>query len=67
MHTGTIKRIIRNRGFGFISDTDGKEVFFHRNSLEGSAGFESLNEGQSVEFEVENTPRGPNAISIRVV
>lgn len=66
MHAGKIKKIIRDRGFGFISDTDGKEVFFHQSSLEGVE-FNTLNEGQAVEFEVEKTPKGPRAINVRVV
>ena len=65
MHTGKIKKLIRQRGFGFISDTDGREVFFHQSGLQG-AQFDNLNEGQSVEFEVENSPKGPRAINIKV-
>lgn len=65
MHKGKIKKIIRDRGFGFISDTDGREVFFHQSSLEGVE-FNTLNEGQEVEFEVEKTPKGPRAINLRI-
>ena len=66
MHTGTIKRLIRTRGFGFISDTDGREVFFHQSSLL-DAQFDAMNEGQKVEFEVEKSPKGPHAINVRIV
>ena len=65
MHTGKIKKLIRDRGFGFISDTDGKEVFFHRSSVVDTQ-FEALNEDQTVEFEIEKSPKGPRAINVRV-
>ncbi len=61
---GTVKRVIRDRGFGFIRSTEGKEIFFHRSSLEG-LNFDTLKEGQAVEFEVENGPKGPRAVMVR--
>lgn len=66
MHTGKIKKLVRERGFGFISDTDGREVFFHQSSLIGAT-FEALSEEQSVEFEVEQSPKGPRAINVKPV
>jgi CspA family cold shock protein len=66
MHTGSIKKIVRERGFGFISDTDGRELFFHQSGL-APAQFDSLKEGQKVEFEVEDSPKGPRAINVRIV
>ncbi len=66
MHTGKIKKIVRDRGFGFISDTDGREVFFHQSSVIETA-FDALKEDQAVEFEVENSAKGPRAIDIKVV
>ncbi len=63
MAKGTIKTLIRNRGFGFISAEDGKEVFFHRTGLV-SADFDSLQEGDKVEFEVEQGPKGPRATNV---
>ncbi len=66
MQTGTIKKLIRDRGFGFISATDGREIFFHRSGLV-EANFDDLSEGQEVEFEVEKTPKGPNATDVRLV
>ncbi|MFH0790539.1 MAG: cold shock domain-containing protein [Candidatus Omnitrophota bacterium] len=66
MHTGKIKKVVRERGFGFISDTDGREVFFHQSGLV-NAQFDSLKEEQNVEFEIENSPKGPRAISISTV
>jgi CspA family cold shock protein len=66
MQTGKIKKLVRDRGFGFISGTDGREVFFHNSSLI-DVQFDSLNEEQAVEFEVEKSPKGPRAINVRVV
>lgn len=63
MHTGKIKKLVRDRGFGFISDTDGSEVFFHRSSVTGG-NFESLNEDAQVEFDLEKSPKGPRAANV---
>ncbi|HEV2494033.1 MAG TPA: cold shock domain-containing protein [Terriglobia bacterium] len=61
---GTIKRVIRDRGFGFIRTPDGQEVFFHRSSLQ-NLDFDALKEGQNVEFEMERGEKGPRAVSVR--
>ena len=66
MQSGTIKKLIRDRGFGFISSEDGTEIFFHRNSIV-DGDFDAMNEEQSVEFEIETTPKGPSAVNVRVV
>jgi CspA family cold shock protein len=66
MHTGKIKKLVRDRGFGFISDTDGSEIFFHRSSLV-DVQFDALNEEQKVEFDTEKSPKGARAINVRVV
>lgn len=66
MHTGKIKKVIRDRGFGFIADTDGREVFFHQSALEGVQ-IDVLQDGQEVEFDVEKSDKGPRAINVRVV
>jgi len=66
MHTGTIKKLVGERGFGFISDSDGREVFFHQSALV-DVKFSDITEGQQVEFEVENTAKGPRAINVRIV
>lgn len=66
MHKGKIKKLVRDRGFGFISDTDGREVFFHQSGLVETT-FNALNEDQQVEFEVEKADKGPRAIKIHVV
>ena len=62
--TGTIKKIM-DKGFGFIADTNGQEYFFHRSAVQGT-GFEDLHEGQSVEFDVAQAPKGPRAENVRV-
>jgi CspA family cold shock protein len=59
--TGTIKKIVSDRGFGFITAADGKEYFFHRNSLAPSIDFDRLNGGEKVQFEIEQSPKGPRA------
>jgi len=66
MHKGKIKKLVRDRGFGFISDSDGREVFFHRSGIVDIT-FESLSEDQDVEFEVEKSDKGPRATNVRVV
>ena len=65
MHKGKIKKLIRDRGFGFITDIDNREMFFHHSSLVGIQ-FDDLQEGQKVEFEVEKSAKGPRAINIHV-
>jgi len=61
MTTGTIKKVVAERGFGFISAADAKEYFFHRNSLDTSLDFDRLVGGERVEFEIEESPKGPRA------
>ncbi len=65
MATGTIKRLVRDRGFGFILSQDGTELFFHRSALQGQA-FDTLTEGQAVEFDVERGDKGPRAANMKV-
>ena len=62
--TGTIKKVT-DKGFGFITDTKGQEYFFHRSSVQG-VGFDDLREGESVEFDVGQGPKGPRAENVRV-
>ncbi|OIO35206.1 MAG: hypothetical protein AUJ74_07120 [Candidatus Omnitrophica bacterium CG1_02_44_16] len=66
MHTGKIKKLVNDRGFGFIADTDGREVFFHQSSLV-EVSFSDLTESQDVEFDVENSAKGPRAINVRKI
>jgi CspA family cold shock protein len=62
--TGTIKKVVADRGFGFISAEDGKEYFFHRGGLQASLDFDHLSGGERVSFEIENSPRGPRAVQV---
>jgi len=62
---GEVKKLLRGRGYGFISAEDGGEVFFHSSALEG-ADFDGLKEGDSVEFNVERGPKGPRAMNVRM-
>jgi len=61
---GTIKRLVRDRGFGFIRDDGGQEWFFHRSSVKAGS-FEQLNEGERVSFDEEPSAKGPRAGNIR--
>lgn len=65
MATGKVKKLIRDRGFGFITAQDGAELFFHRNAVQGAA-FDSLAEGQAVTFDTEQGDKGPRAANVRV-
>ncbi len=60
MATGNITRIVRDRGFGFIQTSDSSEdVFFHSSAVDQPT-FDELNEGQTVEFDLEPDPKQPN-------
>ncbi len=61
---GKIKKMVRDRGFGFIRGDDGKEVFFHRSGLNASD-YDGLNEGDLVEYVVQEGPRGARAEHVR--
>ena len=61
---GTVKWFNDLKSYGFIQVEDGKDVFVHRNALpEGT----TLREGDSVEFDIEDTPKGPQAINVKKV
>ena len=65
MATGTVKCFNDSKGFGFITPADGgKDVFVHHSAIEGS-GFKSLTEGQKVQYEVQQSPKGPSAANVR--
>ena len=65
MPKGTIKQLVE-RGFGFIKTEDGKELFFHRNEIEGVE-FSSLRAGQEVEFEIGQDSKGrPQAVKVTI-
>ena len=59
MATGTVKKVIADRGFGFITAEDEKDYFFHRDALDSSLDFDRLIGGERVEFEIEAEPQGP--------
>ena len=61
--TGTIKKLVSDRGFGFIAADDGKEYFFHRDGVDS---FDSLNGGEKVTFEIEASPKGPRAKLVKL-
>lgn len=62
--TGTIKKLI-NKGFGFISrEGEEKDLFFHSKSLV-DVQFSELKEGDAVSFDVEDSPKGPNAVNVK--
>lgn len=66
MLQGTVKWFNESKGFGFIEQEDGKDVFVHYSAIEGS-GFKTLNEGDKVEFEVVDGPKGPAAANVQKV
>lgn len=62
---GTIKRMVSEKGFGFIAADDGNEYFFHQSACVGTP-FDQLREGTGVTFEKGNGPKGPRAENVRV-
>jgi CspA family cold shock protein len=62
--TGTIKRLVSEKGFGFVADQKGQEYFFHQSAC---ASFDTLREGQTVTFEAGQGPKGPRAENVRPV
>ena len=65
MATGRIKKVVADRGFGFIAADDSKEYFFHRDGLDQSLDFNRLVGGEAVTFEVESSPKGDRARNVR--
>ena len=63
METGTVKWFNAEKGFGFIEREAGEDVFVHFSAIQGD-GFKSLDEGQSVTFEIEEGQRGPQATNV---
>ena len=63
---GTVKWFNGSKGYGFIAREGGPDVFVHFSAIEGD-GFRNLNEGQQVEFTIEQGPKGPQAANVRAV
>ena len=66
MATGTVKWFNAEKGYGFISQSEGADVFVHYSAIDMS-GYKNLEEGQQVEFEVQQGPKGLQASSVRPV
>ncbi len=65
MAAGTVKWFSNEKGYGFISQSDGNDVFVHFSAIQ-TEGYKSLEEGQAVEFDVTNGPKGEQASNVRV-
>ncbi|MCD6460081.1 cold-shock protein [bacterium] len=63
MVRGTVKWFDNQKGYGFITPESGKDVFVHHNSIQGE-GYKALDEGQEVEFEIEQGPKGDQATNV---
>ncbi|MFN2196232.1 MAG: cold-shock protein [Anaerolineales bacterium] len=63
---GTVKWFNNSKGYGFLEQEDGPDVFVHYSSIQGD-GFRTLEEGQRVEFSVEDGPKGPKAVDVTLL
>jgi len=63
---GQVKWFNEKKGYGFIQQEDGKDLFVHYTAIQGD-GFKSLKEGQKVQFEIEETPKGPKAKNVQIM
>ncbi|MDR2018381.1 MAG: cold-shock protein [Syntrophobacterales bacterium] len=66
MATGTVKWFNESKGFGFITKDEGGDVFVHFSAIKGT-GFKTLSEGDKVEFDVVDGPKGPSAANVTKV
>ena len=66
MANGTVKWFNDSKGYGFIEQESGPDVFVHHSGIDG-AGFKSLQEGDQVTFDIEEGPKGPSAVNVTVV
>ena len=67
MAKGTVKWFNEAKGFGFITQEGGEDVFVHYSAIEGANGFKSLTDGDAVEFEVKRGPKGLQASNVKKV
>ncbi len=65
--TGTVKWFNSEKGFGFIEQKSGSDVFVHFKNIMNSGGYKSLDEGQNVQFSVTQGPKGPQAENVSVI
>ena len=65
MPEGQVKWFNEKKGYGFIQQDGGKDIFVHYTSIQG--GFKTLKEGQRVRFEIEKVPQGPKAKNVQVI
>jgi CspA family cold shock protein len=63
--TGVVKWFNEQKGYGFISREGGNDVFVHFSAIQGQGGFRTLNEGDHVEFSIEQGQKGPSAVDVR--
>jgi len=63
---GKVKWFNERKGFGFIEQDGGKDLFVHHTAITGE-GFRTLSEGQRVRFEIEETPKGPKATNVQII
>lgn len=66
MSEGSVKWFNEKKGYGFIQQENGQDLFVHYTAIQ-SEGFKTLTEGQKVRFEVEETPKGPKAKNVQIV
>ncbi len=66
MAQGTVKWFNNKKGYGFINEEEGRDIFVHFSSIH-MEGYKSLNEGEQVEFEIEESDRGPEAKNVKKV
>ncbi len=66
MSEGKVKWFNEGKGFGFIENAEGGDVFVHFSAIQ-SSGFKTLNEGQQVSFDIEQGPKGPSAVNVNIL